>query len=164
MKRLSLSFLALCAVSILASAQTSRTACSLFWRSDSLQVTEIVSENEDQYKKVGHHGPAVENSHMALSIYFNNSGAIDVYSKNGRGMELLDYKWYPSVQAQTELGVGCDEYRAWWKKNWDQNIYVAPKKPEPKPATEGSQMFRYEHPDLVREGIVWSHTENADTF
>lgn len=111
MKRLSLSFLALCAVSILASGQTSRTACSLFWRSDSLQVTEIVSEKADQYKKVGHHGPAVENSHMALRIYFNNSGAIDVYSKNGRGMELLDYKWYPSVQAQTELGVGCDEYR-----------------------------------------------------
>jgi hypothetical protein len=51
--------------------------------------------------------------------------------------------------------VGCDEYRAWWKKNWDQNICVAPKKPEPKPAPEGSQMFRYEHPDLVREGIIF---------
>ena len=92
-------------------AQTPRTACSLFWRSDSLQVSEIVSEKGNQYKKVGHHGPAVENSHMALRIYFNDSGAIDVYSKSGRGMELLHYKWYPSVQAQAENGAGCDEYK-----------------------------------------------------
>lgn len=56
--------------------------------------------------------------------------------------------------------VGCDEYRAWWKKNWDQNIRVAkPVKVKPvevKPEPEGPMVFRYEHPDLVREGIVWS--------
>lgn len=89
----------------------SQTASSLFWRSDSLQVSEIVSEKGNEYKKVGHHGPAVENSHMALRIYFNDSGAIDVYSKTGRGLELLKYKWYPSLQAQQEHGAGCDEYR-----------------------------------------------------
>lgn len=66
-------------VPVLAQAQT---ASSLFLRSDSLQVKELVSETADMYKKVGHHGPAVENSHMALRIYFNNSGAIDLYSKN----------------------------------------------------------------------------------
>ena len=71
----------LLAISAALSAQTiktARTASSLFWRSDSLQVNEIVSETADQYKKVGHHGPAVENSHMALRLYFNDSGAIDV--------------------------------------------------------------------------------------
>ena len=93
------------------STKTARTASSLFWRSDSLQVSEIVSQTGNQYSKVGHHGPAVENSHMAMRLYFNDSGAIDVYSKNGRGMELLQYLWYPSVQDQQELGVGCDEYR-----------------------------------------------------
>ena len=92
---------------VLAQAQT---ASSLFLRSDSLQVKEIVSETADMYKKVGHHGPAVENSHMALRIYFNNSGAIDLYSKNGRGMELLKYKWYPAEKDQEENGAGCDEY------------------------------------------------------
>lgn len=91
--------------------KTARTASSLFWRSDSLQVSEIVSEKANQYKTVGHHGPAVENSHMALRLYFNDSGAIDVYSKNGRGMELLNYKWYPTIQDQTERGAGCDEYK-----------------------------------------------------
>ena len=92
---------------VLAQAQT---ASSLFLRADSLQVKEVVSETADMYKKVGHHGPAVENSHMALRIYFNNSGAIDLYSKNGRGMELLKYKWYPTEKDQEENGAGCDEY------------------------------------------------------
>ena len=94
-------------VPVLAQAQT---ASSLFLRADSLQVKEIVSETADMYKKVGHHGTAVENSHMALRIYFNNSGAIDLYSKNGRGMELLKYKWYPTEKDQEENGAGCDEY------------------------------------------------------
>lgn len=91
--------------------KTARTATSLFWRSDSLQISEIVSEKANQYKTVGHHGPAVENSHMALRLYFNDSGAIDVYSKNGRGMELLTYKWYPTKENQVEHGAGCDEYK-----------------------------------------------------
>ena len=107
MKRLLVSYLILL-VCVTASAQT---AHSLFWRSDSLQVDEIVSETANQYKKVGHHGPAVENSHMALRLYFNDSGAIDVYSKSGRGMELKQYLWYPTSVQQTEDGAGCDEYR-----------------------------------------------------
>ena len=90
-----------------ASAQTAK---SLFWRSDSLQVAEIVSESGDQYRKIGHHGPAVENSHMALRIYFNDSGAIDLYSKSGRGMELLRYLWYPSEEMRENAGAGCDAY------------------------------------------------------
>ena len=100
-------FLAVSAFSIQSSAQT---ASSLFLRSDSLQIKEIVSEQANMYKLVGHHGPAVENSHMALRIYFNDSGAIDLYSKSGRGMELLKYKWYPTQAQQEESGAGCDEY------------------------------------------------------
>lgn len=92
-------------------SSAAQTAKSLFWRSDSLQVNEIVSETANQYKKVGHHGPAVENSHMALRIYFNDSGAIDIYSKNGRGMELERYLWYPTAAQQENEGAGCDEYR-----------------------------------------------------
>lgn len=88
----------------------SQTAESLFWRRDSLQVSEIGPEMGNQFNKVGHHGPAVENSHMALRIYFNDSGAIDVYSKEGGQMELLEYKWYPSWDVQQNLGVGNDHY------------------------------------------------------
>ena len=107
MKRLLISTLIL----LLYFSASAQTAHSLFWRSDSLQVDEIVSETANQYKKVGHHGPAVENSHMALRLYFNDSGAIDVYSKSGRGMELQHYLWYPTAQQQDENGAGCDEYR-----------------------------------------------------
>lgn len=87
-----------------------QTASSLFWRSDSLYVTEAVSKGGNEYRTIGHHGPAVENSHSAYRIYFNDSGAIDVYSKTGRGMELLKYRWYPSEQEQSDDGAGCDEY------------------------------------------------------
>ena len=108
MRRL-LAILFFCAVcSVISPAQT---ACSLFWRADSLQRGEIVSQEASQYKKVGHHGPAVENSHCALRLYFNDSGAIDVYSKSGEGMELLRYLWYPTQEQQREEGAGCDEYR-----------------------------------------------------
>ncbi len=104
-------YLAVLYVIISAFCAEAQTAKSLFWRSDSLQVSEIVSETGNQYKKVGHHGPAVENSHMALRIYFNDSGAIDVYSKSGRGLELMRYLWYPTPEQQSEEGAGCDEYR-----------------------------------------------------
>ena len=87
-----------------------QTATSLFWRSDSLQVKEIVSEQAVQYSFVGHHGAAVENSHCALRIYFNDSGAIDVYSKSGEQMELLKYHWYPTPEQMEKEGAGCDEY------------------------------------------------------
>lgn len=86
------------------------TESSLFWRSDSLQVKEIVSEQPVQYTFVGHHGAAVENSHCALRIYFNNSGAIDVYSKSGKQMELRKYLWYPTAEQMENEGAGCDEY------------------------------------------------------
>ena len=49
---------------------------------------------------------------------------------------------------------GCDEWKEYFKQNWDKNICVAPKKLVPA-VQEGSMVFRYEHPDLVREGIVF---------
>ena len=50
---------------------------------------------------------------------------------------------------------GCEEWQEYFQKNWDQNIHIAPKKPEQKTVEEGPQVFRYEHPDLVRKGIVF---------
>lgn len=90
---------------------SAQTETSLFFRSDSVQVSEIVSDSPDQYKKVGHHGPAVENPWYALRIYFNDSGAIDLYSKSGKQMELRKYLWYPTQEQQENEGAGCDEYR-----------------------------------------------------
>ncbi len=87
-----------------------QTATSLFLQSDSLQVSEIVSEVGDRFDEVGHHGPAIENSHMVLRIFFNDSGAVDLYSKSGRGMELENHLWYPSAKLKEVNGAGRDGY------------------------------------------------------
>lgn len=86
------------------------TAVSLFSKADSLQVREYSANGADQYFSVGHHGPAVENQRMACRIYYNGSGAIDVYTKSGAKMELRKYLWYPSEEQQLLEGAGCDEY------------------------------------------------------
>ncbi len=104
-KILSVMLMATCGISLGA-----QTASSLFWRKDSLQVNEIKSKEAVQYNFVGHHGPAVENVASAFRIYFNDSGAIDVYSKSGKMMELLKYHWYPTEAQQKNEGAGCDEY------------------------------------------------------
>ena len=105
MKRIAVIFAILASMPMFA-----QTASSLYWKKDNVQLKEIVSDQPVQYNNVGHHGPAVENSHMALRIYFNDSGAIDVYSKSGKQMELLKYLWYPTEEQQAAEGAGCDEY------------------------------------------------------
>lgn len=102
--------LMLLAAFVIMQTAEAQTARSLFMRADSLEVPEIVSPEPVIYNKVGHHGPAVENYASAFRLYFNDSGAIDVYSKSGRQMELMKYLWYPTEKQQAEEGAGCDEY------------------------------------------------------
>ena len=106
MKKLFVSFSIL--VLAVLSSYGQNTASSLFWKSDSLQVGEIVSERADLFDELGHNGPALENSHMALRLYYDDSGAVDVYSKSGRGKELERYLWYPDSLQQAEHGAGSD--------------------------------------------------------
>ena len=95
-------------VGVWGSAPTQR---SLFLRADSLEVEEIRSKDDPvMYRLVGHHGPAVEDAGVAYRLYFNDSGALDIYSKSGRGMELEKYLWYPTEAQQKDEGAGCDEY------------------------------------------------------
>lgn len=89
---------------------TAQTAKSLFYVSDSLQVSEAYAGNLDDELSLGHGGPAVENTHMALRLSFDQSGSIDLYSKSGRGMELLEYLWYPTQGQQDTLSAGVDAY------------------------------------------------------
>ena len=46
---------------------------------------------------------------------------------------------------------GCQEWEDYYKQNWQKNIHVDIPQPVPPPKP---QVFRYEHPDLVREGAV----------
>lgn len=47
---------------------------------------------------------------------------------------------------------GCPAWRKYFIDNWNKNIMVKPKKTR--------QFFQYEHPDLVREGIVFEHEQS----
>ena len=87
-----------------------QTATSLFMRSDSLQVEEIASPSPVLFGSVGHNGPAVENRFFALRLYFNDSGAIDLYSKSGEALELEKYDWYPTRGQTLCEGAGIDAY------------------------------------------------------
>lgn len=87
-----------------------QTATSLFMRSDSLQVEEIASPAPVLFGSVGHNGPAVENRFFALRLYFNDSGAIDLYSKSGEALELEKYDWYPTREQTLCEGAGIDAY------------------------------------------------------
>ena len=49
-------------------------------------------------------------------------------------------------------GMGCKDWQKYYTENWNKNIHVPPVKPV---VQEGPMVFRYEHPDLVREGIVF---------
>lgn len=87
------------------------TDASLFYRSDSVLTNEIQDESGDLYKKLGHHGPAIENEWLALRLYFNNkASAIDVYNKQKKGLELEHAQWYPTEKEQRK-GLGADYYK-----------------------------------------------------
>jgi hypothetical protein len=45
--------------------------------------------------------------------------------------------------------AGCKEWREYFVKNWNENISTYD------PGQQQEKIFRYEHPDLIREGIVF---------
>lgn len=87
-----------------------QTASSLYRLGDNVQVPVIKSDTTDLTALLGQGGPAVENSHAAFRLFFNDSGSVDVYSKSGRGMELLKYGWHPSAEIREAGGEGGDNY------------------------------------------------------
>ena len=88
-----------------------KTDVSLFLKNDKNNYLQsIESKWGNLFKKLGHHGPAVENQWFALRIYFDKKTAIDVYSKANPGLEIRDKRWYPSKKEQLS-GYGADYYK-----------------------------------------------------
>lgn len=56
----------------------------------------------------------------------------------------------------TKFGCGgCEKWEEYFVQNWNQNIHIKLNIPEiVKPVDNGPAKFCYEHPDLIREGIV----------
>lgn len=65
---------------------------------------------EDHYRKLHHHGFALENPWTAYRVYFDKKQTVDVYVKQRPAMELATSYWYPSF-AQKEAGYGDDVLR-----------------------------------------------------
>lgn len=91
-------------------AQENKTDISLQWKDGKEQVTEIQSETGDLYRKLKHHGPAVENEWVGYRLYFDKKVSVDIYNKEHARLELAEGGWYPSVDMQKE-GWGADQYK-----------------------------------------------------
>ena len=104
----------LCVLALLAGAVAyAQQHCfySQFRLTDKQQVTELWSPQDNEFRQIGHHGPAVENQYMALRFYYDGRGAIDIYNKTGKiDDELGKWHWYPTEEQQASEGAGCDEY------------------------------------------------------
>ncbi|MCF8224906.1 MAG: DUF4861 domain-containing protein [Bacteroidales bacterium] len=97
---------------LLECAGQAKTDISLFFkRGDRHQIDSVSSKRGNLFRKLGHHGPAIENQWYALRIYFDKKSAIDVYSKAKPGLELKEKQWYPSKREQLD-GWGADYYKA----------------------------------------------------
>lgn len=51
---------------------------------------------------------------------------------------------------------GCEEWARYYQKNWNSRIHRLIRREPPTQVT-----FRYEHPDLIREGIIWGEQEGT---
>lgn len=107
-----------------------KTDASLFMkRGKHEDLNAVESKNGNMFRKVGHHGPAIENEWFAVRLYFNKTTAVDLYSKSKAGLELAGKRWYPSKKDQKK-GWGADYYKVGKScglggiKLWDGNRVI----------------------------------------
>jgi hypothetical protein len=96
-------------------------------------VTVFVSETDDKYDTLYHHGPAFESDLMAYRIYFDKKQTVDVYGKKQKRLELAETKWYPTDEQLAENygddvlrvgeSVGVGTLRGWDGK---EAVYITP--------------------------------------
>lgn len=99
------------------------------------------------------HGP--ENSYFKSPETTTQAIQEDIRRRKLERKEMVS-PFCEGCKKECRKSIGCDAYREWFAKNWNQNIRVA-KPVEVKPEPEGPKVWRYEHPDLVREGIVFDN-------
>ncbi|MBR0330145.1 MAG: DUF4861 family protein [Alistipes sp.] len=84
----------------------------------------LFSFKDDMYRKLHHHGPAIESEWAAYRVYFDKKQTIDTYGKKQKQVELRESMWY-STNEQLEAGFGHDNLRVFGSigvgvlKGWD---------------------------------------------
>jgi hypothetical protein len=103
------------------------------------------------------HGP--ENSYFKLPGMTKREIAADKKRRKEERKNLTSPFCEGCQKECSNIAKGCEEYQKYFAKNWNENIRIA--KPEVKEKSNSVQFFRYEHPDLVREGIVFEGTRSV---
>lgn len=106
-----------------------RTNAQMWWKTgDEANPYEekdtLYSFKDDMYRKLHHHGPAIESEWGAYRVYFDKKQTIDTYGKKRGQLELRESMWY-STPEQLEAGFGHDNLRVFGSigvgvlKGWD---------------------------------------------
>ena len=91
------------------------------------------------------HGP--DNSYWSDEPFTGNR----IFPKH----ELTHSPFCDGCARDTEHGcAGCDKWQEYFVKNWNQRIHVKLNLPEKPVWDNNGGKFCYEHPDLIREGIL----------
>jgi hypothetical protein len=161
MRNLFFVFLAFCLFKT--SAQDKTDACLYLKKDRDHYLKEIESKSGNLFSKLGHHGPAVENSYLAFRIYFDKRTAIDVYSKAKPGLEIREKKWYPSKKDQM-AGWGADYYKVGKTiglggiKLWDGQR-VIPLHPVSKRSARVVTEEDKSYLELLSEGVLYENSK-----
>ena len=105
----------------------SRVNAQMWWKNPDKSLSErdtLFSFKDDMYRKLHHHGPAIESEKAAYRVYFDKKQTIDTYGKKTEQLELRRSMWY-STPEQLAEGFGHDNLRVFGSigvgvlKGWD---------------------------------------------
>ena len=108
-------------------APVSRVNAQMWWKNEDKSLSErdtLFSFKDDMYRKLHHHGPAIESDKAAYRVYFDKKQTIDTYGKKAEQLELRRSMWY-STPEQLAEGFGHDNLRVFGSigvgvlKGWD---------------------------------------------
>ena len=104
-----------------------RVNAQMWWKNEDKSLSErdtLFSFKDDMYRKLHHHGPAIESEWAAYRVYFDKKQTIDTYGKKQPQLELRRSMWY-STPEQLAEGFGHDNLRVFGSigvgvlKGWD---------------------------------------------
>ncbi len=110
-----------------AAEPVSRVNAQMWWKNPDGTLSErdtLASTKDDMYRKLHHHGPAIESELAAYRVYFDKKQTIDTYGKKRPQLELRRSMWY-STDEQLAAGFGHDNLRVFGSigvgvlKGWD---------------------------------------------
>ncbi len=90
-----------------------RVNAQMWWKNEDKSLAErdtLCSFKDDMYRKLHHHGPAIESELAAYRVYFDKKQTIDTYGKKRPQLELRRSMWYPTDE-QLAAGFGHDNLR-----------------------------------------------------